>query len=113
MERPGERAAAVKMLCRWERDNALSDVLLDTFFKENTYITQEKRFITMLFYGCIERKLTLDYIIQKYSKIRIKKLDLEVLCILRTAIYQILYMNSVPDSAAVDESVKLTRYFHR
>ncbi len=66
-------------------------------------------FAAALFYGVIERKLTLDYIIKGHSRLPLDKLDKAVLCILRMGLYQLLYMNSVPESAAVNESVLLCK----
>ncbi len=68
---------------------------------------QKKAFIKYLAGGTVERKITLDYVIGQYSKTPIRKMASKILCILRMGIYQILFMNSVPDSAAVNESVKL------
>ena len=68
---------------------------------------RSKSFIKYLAGGTVERKITLDYCIGKFSKTPIKKMAVKILCILRMGIYQILFMNSVPDSAAVNESVKL------
>ena len=74
---------------------------------------QDKAFISALVYGCIDKKLTLDYVISKFSKLKLKKLSKYILLILRMGIYQILFMDSVPQSAAVNESVKLAkRYGH-
>ncbi len=68
---------------------------------------QKKSFIKYLAGGTIERKITLDFVIGQYSKTPIPKMASKILCILRMGTYQILFMNSVPDSAAVNESVKL------
>ncbi|WP_026528766.1 16S rRNA (cytosine(967)-C(5))-methyltransferase RsmB [Butyrivibrio sp. VCD2006] len=69
--------------------------------------TKQKAFIKYLAEGTIERQITLDYIIGKYSKTPINKMSKLILYILRMGTFQILYMDSVPDSAAVNESVKL------
>ncbi|MCD8327717.1 MAG: 16S rRNA (cytosine(967)-C(5))-methyltransferase RsmB [Ruminococcus sp.] len=92
-----------------EDNDGYSNILLDKELSRQDFTAQERSFASTLFYGVIERKLTLDFYISKLSKIRIKKLDTDVLMILRMGIYQILYMNSVPDSAAVNESVKLSK----
>ena len=66
-------------------------------------------FAAALFYGVIERRLTLDHIIKGRSRLPLGKLDKSVLGILRMGLYQLLYMGSVPDSAAVNESVLLCK----
>ncbi|MCC8191910.1 MAG: 16S rRNA (cytosine(967)-C(5))-methyltransferase RsmB [Ruminococcus sp.] len=97
------------LLVKLEDNDGYSNILLDKELSRQDFTEQESSFASALFYGVIERKLTLDFYISKLSKIRIKKLDTDVLMILRMGIYQIMYMNSVPDSAAVNESVKLSK----
>ncbi len=81
----------------------------NTFTKNRDISDIDRRFISALYYGVIERRITLDAVIAKYSRRPIDKLNLEIREILRMGIYQLLYMDSVPDSAAVDESVKLAK----
>lgn len=102
------RFVVLQMLMRMEQ-NAYSNLVLDQTLEESNLIPQDKKFASCLFYGVIERRLTLDYIVQYYSTKPIKKLNNEILQILRMGLYQLLYMSSVPESAAVNESVKLTR----
>ncbi len=73
---------------------------------------QSKSFIKYLTEGTLERKITLDYVINQFSKTPTNKMAIQILCILRMSAYQILFMNSVPDSAAVNEAVKLTGKYH-
>ncbi len=89
--------------------SSYSNILLDNAFVKSDLTEQDKRFAANLFYGVIERRITLDAVINKYSKRPVEKLSSDVLQILRMAVYQILYMDSVPDRAAVYESVKLAK----
>ncbi len=73
---------------------------------------KSKAFIKYLADGTVERKLTLDYVLNQFSKTPTEKMATPILCILRMGVYQILFMNSVPDSAAVNEAVKLTGKYH-
>ncbi|MDR0974732.1 MAG: 16S rRNA (cytosine(967)-C(5))-methyltransferase RsmB [Ruminococcus sp.] len=107
------REEAVRALVKMFSGERFSDVILSETISNSKLEGVSKRFFTTLFYGTIERKLTLDYIIGIYSKIPLKKLDAEVINILRTGIYQLLYMDSVPDNAAVDESVELCMSFRK
>jgi 16S rRNA (cytosine967-C5)-methyltransferase len=107
------RETAVKALIKLEKSGGFSDTVLSETLETAQLDGINRRFCTNLFYGVIERKLTLDNIIGGYSKIPLKKLDTEVLNILRAGIYQLLYMESVPDNAAVDESVKLCVSFRK
>lgn len=73
--------------------------------------SRDKGLVTQLIYGVVRRKLTLDYIISKYSKVKIKKLSKYVLLILRMGVYQLYFTDKIPESAAVNESVKLAKKF--
>lgn len=70
---------------------------------------RDESFIREVVYGVIENKLYLDYVIQKFSKVKFNKINEKVKIILRMGIYQIIFMNKVPDSAACNESVKLAK----
>ena len=69
----------------------------------------DKSFFTALLYGTTERLLTLDFVITKFSNIEYEKIDPVILCILRIAVYQILFMDRVPDSAACNEAVDICK----
>ncbi|MDO5559159.1 MAG: 16S rRNA (cytosine(967)-C(5))-methyltransferase RsmB [Oscillospiraceae bacterium] len=105
------RKEVLKLLNKTFKDNSYSNILLDSVLSDAEMSSQDKRFITVMYYGIIEKKITLDYIISKYSSKKLSKLDPTILNILRMGIYQLRYMDSVPDNAAVNESVKLTRSF--
>lgn len=105
------RKETVKLLLKTFSEESYSNILLDSVLSSSEMTMQDRKFITTLYYGVIERKITLDYIISAYSSKKPGRLDPTVLNILRTGIYQIKYMDSVPDNAAVNESVKLTRGF--
>jgi 16S rRNA (cytosine967-C5)-methyltransferase len=113
MNSTNPRYIAVKTLLHFFASNVFSDIQLDETLKKEQLDEVSKRFFTRLFYGVIERKITLDHIIASYSKTPLSKLDPEILNILRTGIYQLLFLDSVPDNAAVDESVKLCTDFRK
>ncbi|MBQ8514751.1 MAG: 16S rRNA (cytosine(967)-C(5))-methyltransferase RsmB [Ruminococcus sp.] len=103
------RRLAVTLLEQTEKNQGYSNLLLDHALEESGLEPRDKRLCAALYYGVLERKLTLDHIISKYSKKPPKKLDGIVLQILRTGLYQLLCMQQIPDMAAVSESVKLTK----
>lgn len=105
------RKETVKLLLKTFSEESYSNLLLDSVLSSGEMTMQDRKFITTLYYGVIEKKITLDYMISKFSSKRIERLDPTVLNILRTGVYQIKYMDSVPDNAAVNESVKLARGF--
>ena len=74
---------------------------------------RDKGFISKILYGVIENRIYLDYVIRKFSSIRLKKIEPEILNVLRMSAYQIMYLDKVPNSAAVDEAVKLTKKINK
>ena len=86
-----------------------SNLVLESLMRKNELTGQERAFCTALFYGVVERRITLDWVLGRYSRQPVEKLSPAVRDILRMAVYQLLYMPSVPESAAVNEAVKETR----
>ncbi|MBQ3472260.1 MAG: 16S rRNA (cytosine(967)-C(5))-methyltransferase RsmB [Clostridia bacterium] len=106
------REKALKTLYEIEYNGAYSNLALKNTIKSDTQ-PQDKAFITTLVYGVLDKKITLDYIIQKRSKLKLKKISKYILIILRMGIYQLKFMDKIPESAAVNDSVKLAkRYGH-
>lgn len=103
------RKIVLKLLTKLEKNLSYSNILLDDGLSKSDLSVQDKKFASALFYGVLERKITLDAVIRKYSNRPSDKLNIEILNILRMGIYQLCYMDSVPDSAAVDECVKLAK----
>lgn len=104
------RETALKTLYEIEFNGAYSNIVLKSALSAE-YSKLDKAFITQIVYGVIRYKLSLDYIISKFSTVKIKKLSKYVLLILRMGVYQIKYMDKVPDSASVNESVRLAKRY--
>ncbi len=96
-------------LVKTELKGGYSNLTLDSVLKSQEFPIKDKRFASALFYGVIERKITLDWIISKYSSKPLSKISPIVVIALRTGLYQIIYMDKVPEMAAVDETVKLIK----
>ncbi len=103
------RKLAVKALLKIENDNSYSNLTINSIFKDIEISKNDKAFVTALIYGVIERKITLDYILAKHIKTPLKKVSSFSLTVLRVALYQILFMDKIPDSAAVNEAVKIVK----
>ena len=103
------RKLAANILIKIENDGAYSNLALNSFFKDCDISSQDKAFVTTLVYGVIERKITIDYVLRKFIKTTIKKIQDFTLANLRLAIYQILFLDKIPESAAVNEAVKLVK----
>ncbi len=72
---------------------------------------RDKALALEISYGVIERKNTLDYILKQYVTRSIDKIDIAVLNIMRIGLYQLLYLDRIPPSAAVYESVNLAKKY--
>lgn len=110
------REIALKTLYKIDKDEAYSNIALDENIKENKNKLDDRDigFISEIVYGVTSWKLTIDEIIKKYSKLKLKKISPWILNILRMGIYQIVFLDKVPKSAAVNESVNLAkRYGHK
>ena len=70
---------------------------------------QERAFITRVCEGTLEYRIQIDYILDSFSKVTVDKMKPPIREILRSAVYQLRYMDSVPDSAVCNEAVKLTQ----
>lgn len=70
---------------------------------------RDRAFAMRLSYGTIQRKATLDWVIERLTGRSVKRLDPPLLAALRLGLYQIAYLSGVPDHAAVDESVELAK----
>lgn len=92
-----------------EKGNYSHIVLKNVLDKYGFLDARDRHFIARLFRGTIERLITLDYLINLYSKTKVKKMKPFVRTLLRMSAYQIVFMDSVPDSAAVNEAVKLMK----
>lgn len=103
------RQLAFEALVKTEKEGAYSNIALDFLLSKSDCDTRDKAFVSNLFYGVIERKLTLDYQIELYTSKPLKKMKTEVLTVLRLGAYQLLFMDKVPSSAAVNESVNLAK----
>ena len=103
------RYLAFKALYKVEAENSYSNLILDSMLKSSDLDRRAAAFASALFYGVLEKKLSLDYIISKFSSVRLKKIEPKTLIILRLGIFQMVFMDKVPDSAAVNESVKIAK----
>lgn len=103
------RQVAVQALLRVETADSYSNIVLDRHLASSGLPARDRAFASALFYGVLEKKITLDYVISQYSSLPLGKMDPLVRQLLRLAVYQIAYMDGVPESAAVNESVELAK----
>ena len=104
-----EREVVLDMLLSL-REGKLSHTILKDTLDSYLYLDKSSRgFITRLYEGTIEKRLYLDFIIDGYSKTPVKKMKPIIMLLLEMAVYQLFFMDRVPDSAAINEAVKLTK----
>ncbi len=101
------RELALMILLEIEQGEKSHIVLRQVLEKYQYLSKQERAFLTRLAEGTTERRIELDYIIDQFSKVKTKKMKPVIRNILRSAVYQIKYMDQVPDSAACNEAVEL------
>ncbi|MBP3857083.1 MAG: 16S rRNA (cytosine(967)-C(5))-methyltransferase RsmB [Ruminiclostridium sp.] len=97
------RESVLSLLARAQTDGSYSNLALDAQLSRDK---SDRAFVTALFYGVVERRMTLDHVIRTYSKTEFDDIENDTLQLLRMGIYQLMYMD-IPESAAVNETVKL------
>ncbi len=103
------RESAMLTLAACERQGAWSDGYLKKTLREQGLDRRDAALATRLCYGVLQNKLLLDWHLAQFCKSRLVELDIRVLCNLRVAAYQLLFMDKIPPSAAVNEAVDLTK----
>ncbi len=102
------RKTVLDLLCRAENENRFVNLSLSYAFPPNAS-SEDKSLLVALFYGAVEKRITLDYYISALSGRSGDKIDGVTKNILRMGLYQLIYMEKIPAFAAVNESVKLAR----
>ncbi len=100
------RLIALRLLENWERDETYLNLALASPMTRDLS-REERGFLTSLLYGTVERKITLDYLINVAAKR--SDIDPETRNILRLGFYQLFFMEKIPPFAAVSETVSLAR----
>ena len=103
------RGIAVTALLRIQEQGGYSHIVIEEFLNGTGARSADKALIARLIYGVIERRLTLDYVLNHVSTTPVKRMHPVVREILHVGTYQLLFMDKTPDFAAVNESVELTR----
>ena len=102
------REIILETLLSITRDGPYSHIALKNVLDTYQYLDKKERaFITRVVDGTLERMIELDYIINQFSKVKVNKMKPVIRTIMRSSVYQLKYMDSVPDSAVCNEAVKL------
>ncbi len=104
------REIALDILIDIDKNNRLSNSAIQTALRKHQFSSkQDRAFITRICEGVTEYRLQLDYIINQFSNTKINKCKPLIRSALRMGVYQIKYMDSIPDTAACNETVKLVK----
>ena len=98
------------ILLEIEREQVPSHMAIRRMLEKYQYLdNRERRFISRLTRGTLERRVTLDWMVEQFSKVKVKKMKPVIRTVLRMSAYQIKYMDSVPVSAVCNEAVKIAK----
>jgi len=104
------REIVLDSLMELEKGAEYSNALIrQVLYKYNYLQGQEKAFIKRVTEGTIERRIELDYILNRFSKVPVSKMKPLIRNLMRMSVYQLFYMDAVPDSAVCNEAVKLAQ----
>ncbi len=103
------RRAAYDILLRIENERSYADILIDRELSGGALQGPDRGLLTELVYGVLRRRGTLDHIINQFSKQHAEKLERAVLILLRLGLYQMFWLDRIPNHAAVHESVAMAK----
>lgn len=107
------RNIALEALLQVEENQGYSNIVLDKTLKKYELDPRDKALCSHIFYGVLERRITIDYYIRTFLKRPDMKLNDAIFYILRIAFYQILYLDKIPESAIVNEAVNSVKELKR
>lgn len=103
------RKIALKALLEVEQGGAYSNITIDRLLAQSNALPQDRALATALFYGVLDRRITLDWVLSNYTTSSLSKTGDITLAALRIALFQIMYMDRIPPSAAVNETVNIVK----
>ena len=101
------RKMALNSLIKSESVSSFSNIEINSALSRADLEKNDAALYTALYMGVTERLLTLDHIISAYSKVPIEKIDIEAKNAIRLGLYQLCFMDKIPDYSAVSETVEL------
>lgn len=104
------REIILDILLEISGQNEYSNILITAVLNKFDYLEpREKAFIKHVAEGTLERRIQIDYVLDRYSKVPVRKMKPLIRELLRMSVYQILFMENVPDAAVCNEAVKLAK----
>ncbi|WP_337020431.1 16S rRNA (cytosine(967)-C(5))-methyltransferase RsmB [Oceanobacillus massiliensis] len=102
------RNTILDLLIRIEKDSGFSHLVIDNELKSKRIAPKDEGLLTEIVYGTIQRKMTLDYFLNHFVNAN-KKMDQWVRMLLRMSLYQMIYLDKVPDHAIIHEAVEIAK----
>lgn len=103
------RWIVLKILDTIEFEGIFVHDAIDRFTDDGHLTKQDRGFIKKVVFGVIEQRIYLDYVINQFSKVKVKKMKPAIRHIMRLSVYQLLFMENIPESAVCNEAVKLVK----
>ncbi|MCI8483022.1 MAG: 16S rRNA (cytosine(967)-C(5))-methyltransferase RsmB [Lachnospiraceae bacterium] len=104
------RELILEILLAVTQDGAYSHLVIRNTLDKYQYLEkQERKFIKRVCEGTLEHMIWIDYVIDQFSKVKVRKMKPVIRCILRSSVYELKYMDAVPASATCNEAVKLAQ----
>ena len=104
------REIVLDILLELEREQEYVNILLADVLKKYDYLDgREKAFIKRVSEGTVERRIQIDHVLDLFSKVKTQKMKPLIRALLRMSVYQILFMEHIPDAAVCNEAVKLAK----
>lgn len=108
MQSKNARDTVLNILLDIEKNKEYSNIALNKALRANQFMDKRDRaFISRLTEGTVEYQIRLDYIINQFSRVKVNKCKPLIRCLFRMSVYQIFFMDSVPDEVACSEALKL------
>ena len=101
------RKLAAETLLRLEKDKSYSNIAVDNVIRKHGLAGADRSLFCILVYGVIERRITLDYVIDSLSSLPPHKIEAETRILLRIGLYQLMYLDRIPPHAILNETVEL------
>lgn len=104
------RGLVLEILLDIAKNGEYSHTALAHVLEKYQYLEKKDRaFMTRVVEGVLENQIALDYVLDHFSKVPTAKMKPAIRCILRSAVYQLRFMDAVPDAAACSEAVRLAK----
>ncbi|WP_066289229.1 16S rRNA (cytosine(967)-C(5))-methyltransferase RsmB [Bacillus sp. FJAT-29937] len=108
MKKKNVRETAMDLLETIEKNQSYSNLLLNNFINKNQICSKDTGLLTELTYGTLQRRMSLDFFLKPFLKGN-KKVESWVVQLLRLTLYQMIYLDKIPDRAAIFEAVEIAK----